>query len=133
VCNWKFYFFAIWEDWIGTFHFGKAKVIWEPLLIKRTKLKHTQLIEGICVVCPKNEEIRTSEKKRNELAVRNQIQIGHRFSFHKEGNEKSRPSLSLFNPCKNPPLTFSLWKRASSYRFFSGSACLSEDLGLRFL
>ena len=80
---------------IGTFHFGKAKVIWEPLLIKWTKLKHTQLIESICVVCPKNEEIRTSEKKRNELAVRNQIQIGHRFSFHKEGKEKSRPSLSL--------------------------------------
>ena len=93
VCSYLYFFSQIGK--IGTFHFGKAKVIWEPLLIKWTKLKHTQLIESICVVCPKNEEIRTSEKKRNELAVRNQIQIGHRFSFHKEGKEKSRPSLSL--------------------------------------
>ena len=93
VCNYLYFFSQIGK--IGTFHFGKAKVIWEPLLIKWTKLKHTQLIESICVVCPKNEEIRTSERKRNELAVRNHIQIGHRFSFHKEGKEKSRPSLSL--------------------------------------
>ena len=45
VCNYLYFFSQ--NGKIGTFHFGKAKVIWEPLLIKWTKLKHTQLIEGV--------------------------------------------------------------------------------------
>uniref|UniRef100_A0A6N2KBG9 Uncharacterized protein n=1 Tax=Salix viminalis TaxID=40686 RepID=A0A6N2KBG9_SALVM len=39
--------------------------------------------------------MKSEPQKRNALAVGNQIQIGHSFSFHKEGKEKSRLSLSL--------------------------------------